>query len=114
MRAGPVVVTSLTPEEVFGRLHQKPAGVVLLDVREPDERALCLIDPSIHIPLAELPSRFEELPRDREVVVYCHHGSRSTMAAAFLESVGFRSVANLQGGIDAWSAEVDSEVERYQ
>ena len=107
------MVASRTPREIFERLGRVPSDLVLLDVREPDERAIALIEPSVFIPMAEVPSRFDELPRDREVVVYCHHGNRSAMVAAFLEHAGFSNVANLQGGIDAWSAEVDPTVPRY-
>jgi rhodanese-related sulfurtransferase len=107
------MVSRLGPEEVARRLKENPNAVVLLDVREPYERELAKIDPSIHIPMAEIPERLEEIPKDREVVVYCHGGSRSMMVAGFLSGQGYRSVANLEGGIDAWSLDVDPAVPRY-
>ena len=61
----------------------------------------------------EIPSRMEEIPKDRTVVVYCHMGARSLLVAGFLAENGFASVANLAGGIDAWSVEVDPSVPRY-
>jgi len=85
----------------------------LLDVREPSELALASIEGAIHIPLAQIPQAVEQLPRDQEIIVLCHHGVRSAMAADFLERNGFESVSNLEGGIDAWSREVDSEIPRY-
>jgi len=107
------MVAQLAPEEVARRLKQQPTGVVLLDVREPYERDLARIDPSLHIPMSEVPERIAEIPKDRDVVVYCHSGSRSMMVAGFLSGRGFRSVANLDGGIDAWSVEVDPSIPRY-
>jgi rhodanese-related sulfurtransferase len=86
-----------------------------LDVREPDEIAYASIDGARSIPLRELPGRIIELGlfKDREVVVYCHHGIRSQRAAQFLVQAGFSRVFNLTGGIDRWSLEVDSNVRRY-
>jgi rhodanese-related sulfurtransferase len=87
----------------------------LLDVRQPEEHAFVALPHSRLIPLNELPARANELAdlRDREVVVYCHHGIRSLHAIGYLESVGFTKLANLTGGIDAWSAQVDATVARY-
>jgi sulfur-carrier protein adenylyltransferase/sulfurtransferase len=107
------VVEEAEPHDVAQRLKTSPAGFVLLDVREPFEREIAAIEPSVHIPMQEVPQRLSELPRDRLVVVYCHHGGRSAMVAAFLEAEGFPIVANLRGGIDAWSLEVDPRVRRY-
>lgn len=108
------MVGALRPAEVAERLQSSARPVVLLDVREPDERAVARIEPSIHIPMNEVPARLREIPRDREVVVYCHHGSRSAMVAGYLEHAGFATVTNLTGGIDAWSTEVDPDVPRYE
>ena len=107
------MVAELPPEEVAEKLRQKPGRLLLLDVREPDERELAVIEPSLHIPMREVPERLSELPMDREIVVYCHGGARSAMIAAFLETHGYRGVANLGGGIDAWSVRVDPKVPRY-
>ena len=82
-------------------------------MREPFERELAAIHPSVHIPMGEIPSKAGELPRDRELIVYCHVGTRSMMVAGFLESLGFTKVANLAGGIDAWSIQVDRSIPRY-
>jgi rhodanese-related sulfurtransferase len=65
------------------------------------------------MPMSEIPSRIHELDRGREIVVYCHHGVRSRKVAEFLVRQGFSRVANLAGGIDAWSLHVDSRVPRY-
>lgn len=94
-------------------LGQGGPAPLLLDVREDDEREVARIEPSLHIPMGELPRRLSELPSERTIIVYCHHGSRSQMVGAFLEQEGFRSVINLQGGIDAWAADVDPAMARY-
>ncbi len=107
------MVAELRPEEVAERLARSPKGVLLLDVREPFERATAVIEPSLHIPMGEVEARLAEIPKDRDVIVYCHGGFRSAMVAGYLESQGYRSVANLAGGIDAWSVEVDPKVPRY-
>jgi rhodanese-related sulfurtransferase len=85
----------------------------LLDVRTPQEAAIAGLPGSVLIPLSELPMRFAELPQDRPLVAYCHHGMRSESAARFLEAQGFPEVGNLAGGIDAWSQTIDPGVPRY-
>ncbi|HTW40459.1 MAG TPA: rhodanese-like domain-containing protein [Thermoplasmata archaeon] len=107
------MVAELRPEEVAEKMKGSPGRVVLLDVREPDEREIAAIEPSIHIPMREVPNRLAEIPKDKEVVVYCHGGTRSAMIAGFLEAHGYTHVANLDGGIDAWSRRVDPNVPRY-
>lgn len=86
---------------------------LLLDVREPSEYAASRIDGAKLIPLAELPGRFGELPKNVPIVVHCHHGGRSAQAVRFLQEAGFKDVKNLAGGIDAWSADIDPDVPRY-
>ncbi len=107
------MVTELDPTEVARKLRTVPEKVLLLDVREPFERELAAIRPSVHIPMSDIPSKTGEIPRDRELIVYCHVGNRSMMVAGFLESLGFTKVANLTGGIDAWSVKVDGSIPRY-
>jgi rhodanese-related sulfurtransferase len=89
------------------------ASPILLDVREVDEYNHCKIDGSILIPLGQLPMRYHELPKDRPIVVHCHHGGRSARAVQFLMEKGLTCVHNLAGGIDLWSLQVDSGVPRY-
>jgi len=103
----------LDPPTVARRMKETPDSFVLLDVREAFERSLASIQPSLHIPMNDVPSRLAEIPRDRQVVVYCHTGGRSMMVASFLVGEGFPSVANLSGGIDAWSRRVDPSIPRY-
>lgn len=107
------MVDELSAEEVARQLKASPTHLLLLDVREDWERELAVIEPSLHIPMNEVPQRVDELPKDRPIVVYCHGGARSAMVAGFLELRGFSSVANLSGGIDAWSVQVDPNIPRY-
>lgn len=100
------------PADVALRL-QSGQGPRLLDVRQPHEFDLCALPGAQLIPLGELPDRLQELDPKAEYVVYCHHGGRSMRAAMFLEQQGFAQVANLEGGIDAWAAEVDPTLPRY-
>lgn len=85
----------------------------LLDVREPWEYSTARIHGATLIPLGELAHRVSEVPRDTEIVVYCHHGMRSARACSILRHVGWDSVFNLSGGIDRWSIEADASVPRY-
>lgn len=86
---------------------------VLLDVREPDELAICHIDGSVDIPMQQVPARLRELPKDSAIVVMCHHGGRSRMVTNFLRQQGYDKAVNLRGGIDAWAQIVDPDTARY-
>ena len=86
---------------------------LIVDVREPWEFAYCRIDGSRSVPLQTLPAALDELPRDRELVVVCHHGARSLHAAAWLARAGFDRVRNLRGGLSAWADQVDPGMKRY-
>jgi sulfur-carrier protein adenylyltransferase/sulfurtransferase len=89
------------------------AQVTLLDVREPWEYELAHLPGATLIPLGTLPAAVATLDPSRPTVVYCHHGMRSLSAARFLAARGFHPVWNLEGGIDAWSLEVDPATPRY-
>ncbi len=82
---------------------------LILDVREPDEYQAGSLPESVHIPLGQLPVEIHQLEekRDDEIVVHCRSGVRSLQAAALMEQMGFTNVANLEGGVKAWKAEVD-------
>ncbi len=86
--------------------------VHLLDIRNPDERAICHIGGEF-IPLPELEHRFNELDStQRPWVVYCHHGVRSEYAAQFLKMRGYDAFS-LVGGIEQWSLTIDPTIPRY-
>ena len=86
---------------------------LLLDVRENWEFETCHLEGSTQIPMNLIPIRVSELDDDREIVCVCHHGARSAQVAMFLESRSYTKVFNLQGGIDAWSRQVDPKVPTY-
>jgi len=77
---------------------------VVLDVRNAGEREKGTIDGSLHIPLAELPRRLDEVPTDRPAVAFCAGGYRSSVAASLLRSAGHPDVSDLIGGYTAWQA----------
>jgi rhodanese-related sulfurtransferase len=85
----------------------------ILDVRESLELAICRLEDALHIPMAEISDRMAEVPTGEPVIVLCHHGVRSQMVVGLLRHAGWRNVLNLDGGIDAWSREVDASVARY-
>jgi len=97
----------------YQALRERGEDHVLVDVREPHEYRIVHLEGSTLIPLGTLPAREEELDRSRLIVLYCHHGPRSRAATEYLRGRGFPRVRNLDGGIDAWSREVDPAVPRY-
>ena len=92
---------NIGPEELN---EKREAGhdLFLLDVRTPQEHASQAIEGSHLLPLQELGSRTNELPRNREIVVYCRTGSRSAYACSYLAGLGY-NVKNLEGGIISWN-----------
>ena len=98
----------ITPAEVAQRAAAGEA-FTLLDVRLEHELSLARLPRALWIPLHELASRLEEVPRDRPVFALCHLGARSAAATTLLRDSGFALARNLTGGIDAWSREIDSE-----
>ncbi len=91
--------------------------IILIDVREPYENMIAKIEGSILIPLKELPGKLIEIKniakdKDKDIVVYCHHGFRSSFAAELLRRNGIK-VRSMSGGIDEWSRKVDSSVKVY-
>jgi rhodanese-related sulfurtransferase len=88
--------------------------IIVLDVREPWELDVACISGSKHIPMGDIPARFnQELDPDDHIVVVCHHGVRSMNVTAWLRQQGFEKVQSLRGGIDRWSREIDSSVPLY-
>jgi rhodanese-related sulfurtransferase len=89
-------------------------GCVLLDVREAWEHEEARIEGSVLIPMGEIPARaHQELDPEARIIAICHHGIRSMSVTAWLREQGFEQAQSLRGGIDAWSAEVDSSIPRY-
>jgi monothiol glutaredoxin len=107
----PARVKPITPEELKARLDRGD-DLLLVDVRPEDEREMARIEPSRALDAA-LHQEIGQGPRDRLIVVYCHHGTRSQRAAEELTAQGFTNVHNLVGGVNAWSMDVDPDVPMY-
>src|SRR6059058_309974 len=105
-------IPEMSPHELKRRMD---AGepFELIDVREPFESEIARIDGAKLIPLGEITERLDELNRERPIVVHCHSGTRSAQAARLLQQRGFGNVYNLEGGIDAWSDQIDPNVPKY-
>jgi rhodanese-related sulfurtransferase len=89
------------------------AKLVVLDVREMWEYQTASLPNSLHIPMSQLVARIDEIPRDQPIACLCHHGMRSMQVAVFLERQGYQKLYNVEGGIDAWSRQIDSSVPVY-
>lgn len=108
----PPSLEEVSVEELHSAL-QNDDPPFLLDVREAFEFDICHLDAKL-IPLGEIANRVAEIPRDREIVVYCHHGIRSASAATTLiEEYGFSNVKSLAGGIHEWAESIEPDMERY-
>jgi molybdopterin/thiamine biosynthesis adenylyltransferase/rhodanese-related sulfurtransferase len=101
----------IPPHEAARQLRAKNTPQ-LLDVRERWEWSIARLDNAVLIPMSELESKVDALSRSAPIIVYCHHGTRSRVAAEWLRSKGLRA-QSLDGGIDRWSRELDTSVRRY-
>lgn len=109
-----MVVRELSPSEAQAWLQsERPPR--LIDVREQEEWDHCRLAGAELIPLSAFGALASLRLRDlaEPLLLYCHHGVRSRRVADFLSAQGFSDVANLTGGIEAWSCEVDPAVPRY-
>jgi adenylyltransferase/sulfurtransferase len=104
--------SEVTPRELKAMIDGGPRPFIL-DVRNPEEIAICRIAGSTVIPLSELPNRLGELDPSVPMVVHCKSGVRSAKAIALLQSAGFSKLKNLKGGILAWIEDVDPSLPAY-
>ena len=102
----------LTVQQLAEQIKAATAPIII-DVREPYEYHHARIEGAILKPLGEIYQWARELDKDQAYVLQCHTGSRSYQAAFMLERLGFKHVANLVGGIDEWSAQIDPTVPQY-
>jgi rhodanese-related sulfurtransferase len=114
------LIEQVRPAELAAWIQSHAAigrPAVVLDVREPWEIATASVRPDgfelLTIPMSLVPVRLQELDRSQPVAVLCHHGGRSQRVAMFLQQQGFDDVANVAGGIELWSRELDPAVPRY-
>ena len=113
------MIAQIRPSELAQWIasNRQYGEVIVLDVREPHELQLASVQAEgftlCHIPMGVIPPRLSELDPQQPIACLCHHGGRSMQVASFLQSRGFEHVANIAGGIHAWSAEVDPSIARY-
>jgi rhodanese-related sulfurtransferase len=105
----------IPPSEVKRRIDSGEK-LLLIDVREPHERAVCSIAGSELVPMRTVPGVLAELQlkaQEAPLVVFCHHGVRSLNVVSWLRGQGLENCQSMSGGIDAWSVEIDPAVPRY-
>lgn len=113
------MIEQIQPSEVSAwfKATSEHGQPLLLDVREPAEWQAASVRTTeaevLQMSMQTIPSRLSELDPERPTAVLCHHGARSMQVAMFLAHQGFSNVANISGGIDAWSTQVDPSVPRY-
>ena len=107
---------ALPPEisaDAFAAQRLAPDAPLVLDVREPWELEAAALPGATAIPMADIPSRLQELDPDRPTVVLCHHGARSLNVTLWLRNQGFEHVQSLAGGIDHYAQAIDPTIPRY-
>ena len=87
--------------------------IQIIDIREDSERNHASMKGTIHIKLADIPERYNEIDKNKNVFVMCHTGTRSQTVVKWLKSQGYNYAVNVLGGIDAWSALIDRSIRRY-
>ena len=103
----------ITVQELFERI-KKGEDIFILDVRNLNEYETCRIQGSVLIPMSNIPTNLKHIPKNKTVVVYCHHGFRSASVIEYLsQNHGFMNLQNLTGGINAWANEIDENMEVY-
>jgi adenylyltransferase/sulfurtransferase len=110
--ASAVDTDSITPTELKALIDRGERPFVL-DVRNPEEIAICRLAGSTVIPLPELANRLSELDRSIPMIVHCKSGARSAKAITLLRDAGFTRLRNLTGGILGWIKDVDSTLPTY-
>ena len=110
----PTSIPAISVKDLKVKMDKK-GDFLLLDVREPEEYAIAKMNGAKLIPLAKVSERAKEIAayKDKDIYVCCHHGARSLQACMTLKAMGFSKVANVTGGIEAWSVQVDPSIPRY-
>jgi len=119
MQAMPSIQPAQLADWLAVAASHTPAGrlPVVLDVREPWELQTASVKADgfelLPMPMRSVPARFTELDRDQPIACLCHHGGRSAQVAHFLMNQGFTRIVNIQGGIHAWSSQIDPSIPVY-
>lgn len=112
LTTGPGGIPEISPEGLKERLDRGD-DILVVDVREPHEVEICRIAGTTLIPLGEIPKRFAEIDRTKDVIVHCKVGGRSAKAVQFLRDQGYDRAINLKGGILGWIDKVDPSQPKY-
>lgn len=111
------MISQVRPAALAEWIRAQEAPALVLDVREPHELQRASVTAGgfelLAIPMNSVPARLAELDPARPIACLCHHGGRSQQVAMYLERNGFANLANVAGGIDAWSIELDPAIPRY-
>lgn len=98
---------AITVQELSER-RKEEEDIFILDIRNLNEYETCRIEGSVLIPMSNIPTNLKHIPKDKTIVVYCHHGFRSANVIEYLsQNHGFTNLQNLTGGINAWANEID-------
>ena len=106
------MVQNISPKELERKIKGEE-DFLLLDIRELYELEICKIPGATHIRMSEIPNRLNEIEVNKDIVVYCHLGVRSLNVVEFLMNKGMSRFINIQGGIDLYARECDTEMQRY-
>jgi adenylyltransferase/sulfurtransferase len=107
------VPLEISVEDAKHLLETQPDRVILIDVRESYEVAICRIEGAEHVPMRQIPEQVGALPKDKHLLIHCHHGGRSLRVTEFLRSRGYERTSNLAGGIEAWAERIEPGMARY-
>ncbi len=107
------VPLELTVEESHRLLNTAASDTHLIDVREPFEFEICAIPGAEPIPMRQIPEHLGDLPREKHLLIHCHHGGRSLRVTEYLRAQRFPRVSNVAGGIEAWAEQIDPTLRRY-
>lgn len=105
---------AVTPLQVKEKLDRHEP-FILVDVRENEELELAKLEGALHIPMGEMHTRYKEISDNpnAEVIVFCHHGHRSEQVMTQLWGLSFQNAKTMEGGIHAWSEQVDKNIPLY-
>ena len=104
------MIKEIRVKELKNSLDKK--DLVLIDVREKEEHAICNIERSVHIPMNKIPSHLDKLDKDTDYAIICHSGVRSHNVCFYLQNYGYK-VKNVVGGIHQWALEIDETMKTY-
>jgi phage shock protein E len=95
-------VPLISPDALLARQAKHDPSLLLLDVRAPAEYAAGHVPGAVNIPYDQVASQLGAIPKDKDVVLYCHSGRRAGLAAEVLEANGYTRVQHLQGDMQGW------------